>query len=130
MPENRFWIFWFFFAILFRNFPVQVEHERNWGQKIFYRFLSLSLPVLAKNNAGKRFLNFLIFLLFFSEFSFRGRVWTEFGTKIFFLAFSTYLIPFSLKIMPERVFWIFVFFFFTIFFGIFLPKSSGNGIRD
>ena len=26
---------------------------------------------------------FWIFLLFFSEFSFRGRVWTEFGTKIF-----------------------------------------------
>ena len=53
---------------------------------------------------------FLIFLLFFSEFSCPGRVWTEFGTKIF-LSFSAYLIPFWLGIMPEIGFLIFLIFF-------------------
>ena len=50
---------------------------------------------------------------FFSEFAGPGRVWTEFGTKIFFFSFSAYVIPFWLKIMPERgflIFWIFLLF--------------------
>ena len=53
-------------------------------------------------------------MLFFSEFSCPGQVWTEFGTKIFFFSFSAYLFPFWLKIMPERgfsIFWVFLLFF-------------------
>ena len=84
MPESGFLIFCFFLAILFGIFLPRVEYERNSGLKFFSRFLFQSLPVLAKNNTGKRFFNFLLFLLFFSEFSSPGRVWTEFGTKIFF----------------------------------------------
>ena len=61
---------------------------------------------------------FLIFLLFFSEFSCPGRLWTEFGTKFFF-SFSAHLIPFWLKIMLERGFSIFFFNFIAIFFGNF-----------
>ena len=124
------------------------------------------------------FLIFWIFLIFFSEFSSPGRVWTEFGTKIFFFSFSAYLISYCLKIMLEGGFLIFLIFFFyfvqnflvrveyernsglkyfplflclshlvlardnagkrffnflnsfAIFFGIFLPVSSINGIRD
>ena len=72
------------------------------------------------------FLIFWFFLLFFSEFSSSGRVWTEFGTKIFFLSFSAYLLPFWLKIILKRDFLIFL----IIFFGIFLPGSSINGIRN
>ena len=68
------------------------------------------------------------FANFFSEFSFRGQVWTEFGTKSFFLPFSAYLIPFWLKIMPERGFLKFLN-FFAIFFEIFLPGSSSSEIR-
>ena len=55
------------------------------------------------------------FFAIFWEFSCSGQVWTEFGTTFFFffLSFSTYLIPFWLKIMSERgflVFWIFMLF--------------------
>ena len=57
------------------------------------------------------FLFVWIFFLFFSEFSSPGWVWTEIGTKIFFLSSSAYLLPFWLKIIPERDFLIFLFFF-------------------
>ena len=73
-----------FFFYFFGNILARGEYERNSGQKFFSRFHGQSLSVLAKNNSGKRFFNFLIFLLFFSEFSIPGRVWTKFGTKIFF----------------------------------------------
>ena len=53
----------------------------------------------------------------------------EFGTKNFFLPLSAYLNSFRLKIKPERGFKNFLD-FFTIFFGIFLPGSSMNGIGD
>ena len=146
--------------------------------KIFFPSVSAYHGVLAKNNAGKRFFNFFNFLLFFSEFSSRGWVWTEIGTKFFFLSFSAYLLPFWLKVILERdflIFWFFLLFFFcnfhalvgneqssglkifslfldlshpvlaknnarkrffnflnffAIFFGIFFPRSSMNGIQD
>ena len=56
----------------------------------------------------------MIFFLFFSEFSCPGPVWTEFGTKFFFLYFLAYLIPLWLKTMKESDFldfWIFLLFF-------------------
>ena len=52
-----------------------------------------------------------VFLLFFSEFSCPGRLWTEFETKIIFMSCSAYLIPFWLKIMPGKVFEFFCYFF-------------------
>ena len=64
------------------------------------------------------FLIFWIFLLFLSELSCPGRVWTEFGTKFFFFSFSAYLILFCIKKVPERgflIFWIFLLFFFQNF---------------
>src|SRR6266702_1718468 len=79
LPGRGFTIFCFFYYF-FRNFLAQVEYERNSGIKFCFHFFCLSHPVLAKNNAGKRFYNF--------------------------------------------------FDFFTILFGIFLPGSSMNGIRD
>ena len=54
------------------------------------------------------------FLAIFLEFSRSGWAGTKFGTNIFFFSFSAYLIPFWLKIMPERgffIFWIFLLFF-------------------
>ena len=62
MPERGFWIF---LQYLFRNFLASVKYERNSGLKFFSLFFGLSHPVLAKNNAGKRFFIFSIFLLFF-----------------------------------------------------------------
>ena len=73
-----------FFCHFFRNFLAWVEYERNSGVKFFSLFLGLSHPVLAKNKVGKRFLNFFNSFAIFLEFSCLGRVWTEFGSKIFF----------------------------------------------
>ena len=61
MPQGGFLIFWFFFYF-FWNFLAQVEYERNLGQKFYSLFLGLFQLVLAKNNARKRFSNFLIFV--------------------------------------------------------------------
>ena len=103
-----------FFFYFFRNFHARVEYEQNLGLKYFSLLFGLSYPILAKNNAEKRFFNFWIFYLFFSEFPCPSRVWTEFGTNIFFLTFSAYRIPFQLEIKSERcflIFWIFLLFF-------------------
>ena len=57
------------FLKFFRNFHARDEYERNSGVKFFFHFLDLSPPVLAKNNAGKRFYNFLnFFTIFFGIF--------------------------------------------------------------
>ena len=63
---------------------------------------------------------FLIFEFFCYRFrNFLPRVWSEFGTKIFFF-FSSYLILFWLKIILERGI---LFIFFAIFFQNFLPRA-------
>ena len=71
-----------FYFIFFSEFLARFDYERNSGIKFFSRFLGLSHPVLAKNNAGKRFFNFFAI---FSEFS----SWVEYernsGLKFFFL---------------------------------------------
>ena len=71
---------------------------------------------------------FEFFLLLFSKFSCRGRVWTEFGTKIFFSLSR----PISFRTAKNNIGnKIFNFLnFFAIFFGIFLLGSSRNGILD
>ena len=61
MSESGCFIYLFFF----RNFLARVEDERNSGLKFFSRFLGLSHPVLAKNNAGKRFFSFFEFFCYF-----------------------------------------------------------------
>ena len=69
MPESGFLIFLIFFAIFFRNFLLPVEYERNSGPKFFSLLFGLSHPILANNNAGKRFFNFLnLFWYFFLNF--------------------------------------------------------------
>ena len=58
-----FWIFCNFYW----NFLAGVEYERNSGLKFFSPFLGLSNPVLARNNAGKRFFKFFEFFAIFFE---------------------------------------------------------------
>ena len=94
------------FCYFFRNFLVRIEKERNLRLNFFSLFLGLYHLILAKNNVRKSFLIFFNFLLFFSEFSCPGRVWTEFWSKFLF-SLSAYIIPFWLKIMPEIGFLIF-----------------------
>ena len=145
MSELTFLIFWIF-LLFFSEFFCPGIVWKEFGIKFFFLFLGLSHPNLAINNFGKKFFNFLIFFLLFSEFSYPSWTWTEFETKIF-LSFSNYLIMSWLKIMPERGFLGFYYFFrnfnarveyernsglkfFSIFFEIFLPRSSMNGILD
>ena len=105
--------------ILFRNFllffskfscPFRVWTEL--GTKIwFFSFSAYLIPVLAKVNVGKRFLNFFtIFLGIFLPWpSLNGIT----GKNFFFFSFSAYLNPFWLTIMPGRgflIFWIFLLF--------------------
>ena len=74
-----------FFCYFFWNFHPRAEFERNAGLKFFFLFFGLSIPVLAKNNAGKRFFSFLtFFFLFFLEFSCTDRIGTEFGSNFYF----------------------------------------------
>ena len=81
MPERGFLIF----LLFFRNFLARVEYEWNSRLKFFFLFLGLSQPVLDTNNAGINFFKILnFFSILFLEFSSSGRVWMEFGIKIFF----------------------------------------------
>ena len=111
MPKRDFLIFWFFF-IFFEIFLARFEYERKSGRKFFFPlFFSLSTPVLARNNSGKRFFNFLIFFSIFFEILFPRMSMNGIRDKIFFHSFSAYVILFWLKIMPERGFLIFLLFF-------------------
>ena len=91
-----------FFAIFFCNFLAKVGQYWNSGLNFFSLFLGLSHPGLDKNNAGIMFFSFLnFFTIFLKKISCLDRVGMEFGTKIFFLSFSVYLIPVWMEIIPE-----------------------------
>ena len=69
IPEKGFLIFCDFF----QNFLARVEYERNSELKFLPFFLGLSHPLLAKNNARKRFFHFLnFFAIFFFGIFFPG----------------------------------------------------------
>ena len=113
MPEIGFLIFWIV-LLFFSQFSSLAKFEQNSGLNFFFPFFGLCQPILAKNNAGKRFFNFLNFFaiffgIFVPELSMNG-----IRDYNFFHSFSANLIPFLLKIMSERsflIFWIFLLFF-------------------
>ena len=124
MLKRDFLIFWFF-CFFFWNFLARVGYEQNSGLKFFSLFLGISHPVLAKNNAGKRFFTFLnFFAIFFSIFFPRPSKNVNQYKFFFFLSFSAYLLPFWLKVIPERDFLIFWFFFL-----FFLEFSCSGWVR-
>ena len=87
MSERGFLVF-LIFLHFFWNFLARVECERNSWLKFISLFLSLYYPVLAKNNAGKGFFNFLNFLTFFFR-NFLARVAYERNSGInFFFSLS------------------------------------------
>ena len=127
MLERGFLIFFKFFATFFRNFLARVEYERNLGQNFcFFSFLASLYPYWIEIMPELSFLIFWIVLLFFLEFSCLGQVWTEFGTKIFF-SLSWPISSVLAKNNNRKRFFYFLN-FFAIFFRIFLPGSSMNGI--
>ena len=65
MPERGFWIFLIFYS----EFSSLSRVWTEFGTKFFPPFVSLSHPVLAKNNSKKRFFSFLnFFAIFFRIF--------------------------------------------------------------
>ena len=106
-----------------------VEYERNSGQNFFFLFLSLSQPVLAKNNTRKRFFTFFDFFCYFPR-NFLARVECEWnsGLNIFspFLGLSHLVL---VRNTAGKMFFNF-FNYFDIIFAILFPGPSMNGIRD
>ena len=98
------------------------------GPKFFSPFLGLSHPVLAKNSAGKRFFKFFeIFCHFFFR-NFLNRVVYERNSGLKFLSlFPGLSHPVLARNNAGKRFFNFSN-FLAIFFGIFLPGSSMNGI--
>ena len=111
----RKWFFNFliFFAIFLAIFfpGPSMNGIQDWN---FFLFVSTYLiPLCLKLIPERGFLIFLIFFLFFWELFCPSRVWTEFGTKTFFLL-SRHLNPFWLKTMSKwgfLILWIFMLFF-------------------
>ena len=84
---KRFYNFLNFFTIFFRIFlPGSIMNRILEKNFVFTCPACLVLFCLEKM-PGRSFIIFWIFLLFFSEFSCSGRVWTEFWCKIFFSLF-------------------------------------------
>ena len=102
----------------------------EFGTKFFFfLFLGLSHPVLAKNNAGMRFFNFLnFFAIFFRNFLAKVEYERNSGLKFFFSRFLGLSHPVLARNNAGIRFFNFLN-FFAIFFGIFLPGSGSNGIR-
>ena len=114
------------FLLFFWNFLNRVEYERNSELKFFFLFLGQSHPVLAKNNAGNWFFNFLFFFAIFFR-NFLARAEYERNSRLKF--FSRFLGQ-SLSVLAKNNAGKRFFNFFAIFFEIFYPWSSMNGIRD
>ena len=126
MQKRGFFNFLNLFAICFWNFLAWVECEWNSGLKFFSLFLNLSYPVLAKNNAGKGFFNFLFCLYFFQNFLARVDYERNSGLK-FFSLFLRLSHPVLAKNNAGKSFFNFLN-FLAIFFGISFHGSSMNGI--
>ena len=116
------------FAIFFGIFLPRSVMNGIRDEIFFVSFLDYLIPSGLEIMPERGFLIFWILLLFFSEFSSTGRVWAEFEPKLFrrFLGLSY---PVLAENNTEKKFFNFLS-FFAIFFGIFLPRSSMNGIRD
>ena len=82
----------------------------KFGTKIFFLFLGLSHPVLAKYKTRKRFFIFLNFFTIFFRIFFPWSSMNGIRDWNFILTFSAYLIPFWQKIMVESGFLIFLIF--------------------
>ena len=124
MPERDFIIFWIL-LLFYSEFSCPGRVWTEFGTKFFFFFFGLSHPVLAKNNAGEMYFNFFNFFR-----NFLARVKFERNLRInFFFLFFILSHPVLAKNKAGKRYFNFLN-FFTIFFRIFLPRSSINGIRD
>ena len=84
---KRFYNFSNFFPIFFGIFLPGSSMNGILELNFVFNFSGYLVPFGLKIMPGSGFIIFWIFLLFFSEFSFPGRVWTEFWSKILFSFF-------------------------------------------
>ena len=114
------------FLLFFLEFSCPGRVWTEFGTKFFFfSFTAYIIPFWLKIMLERVFLNSLPF---FSKFSCPGRLWTKFGTKIFFPFLSLYHPVLTINNARK---WFFNFLnFFAIFFVIFFPGSSMNGVRD
>ena len=84
---KRFYDFFYIFTIFFGIFLPGLSMNGIRDKNFVFTFSAYVIPFWLKILPGRGFIIFKIFLLFFSEFSFPGRVWMEFGTKILFSLF-------------------------------------------
>ena len=113
MPGRGFIIFRIF-LLFFSEFSCTGRVWRYSWVKFCFQFFGLSPPVLAKNNAGRRYYYYLNFLEIFFGIFFPGSSMNGILEQNFIFSFSAYLLPFWLKITPGRgfiIFWIFLLFF-------------------
>ena len=107
----------FFFLFLFEIFLPKLGWNGIRDSNFFLSFSAYLISFWLEIMPEWCFLIFLIFLLFFWEFSCLSWVGTEFGTKMF-LSFTAYLNPVWIEIMPDWCFFNFLN-FFAISLGIF-----------
>ena len=127
IPEIGYLVFWIF-LLFFSEFSCSGRVGTEFGTKFFSLFVGLSHPVSAKNNAGKKFFSLLNFCYFFRNFLSRVEYERNLGLN-FFLLFHVLYHPVVARNNAGNRFLKFLT-FFAIFFGIFLPGSSMNGICD
>ena len=96
-----------FFTILFGIFLPGSSMNEILEKKFCFHFFGLSPPVLAKNNAWRRFYYYLNFFIISFGIFFPGSRMNEIPEKNFLFTFLVYLIQFGLKIMPGIGFIIF-----------------------
>ena len=85
--EKRFYKFFEFFYYFFGIFLPWSSMNGIRDKNFVFSFSAYLIPFWLKILLGRGFIIFGIFLLFYSEFSCLGRVWTKFETKIFFSLF-------------------------------------------
>ena len=114
MPERGFLNFWIFF-LFFSEFSSPRRVWTKFGNKFFFLFFGLSHPVLAKNNAGKSFFNFLIFFSIFFGILLSGSSVNGIRDNEFFFLFLGLYHPVLAKNNAGKRFLNFLIFFLLFF---------------
>ena len=133
LDRNNAWMMFFnfwIFLLLFLEFSCLGRVGTEIGTKFFFFTFSVYLILVSIEILLEWCFYFILlgFVLFFLEFSCLGRVGKEFGTKIFSLFLG--LSHLGLEWNNARMMFFNFLNFFSIFFGIFLPRLGRNGIWD
>ena len=125
MPERGFLNFLSFFAIFFGIFLPGSSSSGIRAWNIFLPFPAYLIPFWLEIFPERGFLIFWIFLLLFLEFCWQGRVWTEFGTKIFFSLSRPISSSLAWNIARKWFFNFFCSFFRNFLAGVQYERNSG-----